>query len=223
MAIDLANVDISLKEFDRVASGKYNAGEVKLTGTHKLGKINNHVVLTSKNNVSLSQEEVLAIKEAFINALERGGLDAERLNEIRGELGLAPKMETDTTLIARSLKPLSRQQIREILDRNADVLNVDGKQIRTSDEIYACFDTIPALRLMDGILASCDYGVTKPDARLFEALYARFGLRPQECFFIDDMPRNIAGAAATGMIGHCFADKDLEKLKDAMRAHGVRI
>jgi putative hydrolase of the HAD superfamily len=93
----------------------------------------------------------------------------------------------------------------------------------TSSEIYDYFDAIPALKLMDGILASCDYGVTKPDARLFEALYARFGLAPQECFFIDDMQRNIEGAAKTGMIGHCFADKDPEKLKAAMRSCGVRI
>ena len=91
------------------------------------------------------------------------------------------------------------------------------------DEIYDYFDAIPALGLMDGILASCDYGVTKPDARLFEALYARFGLRPEECFFIDDMPRNIEGAAKTGMIGHCFADRDLDRLKEAMRACGVQI
>lgn len=93
----------------------------------------------------------------------------------------------------------------------------------TSDEIYDYFDAIPALGLMDGILASCDYGVTKPDARLFEALYARFDLRPEECFFIDDMPRNIEGAAKTGMIGHCFADRDLDRLKEAMRACGVQI
>lgn len=93
----------------------------------------------------------------------------------------------------------------------------------TSDEIYDYFDAIPALKLMDGILASCDYGVTKPDARLYEALYARFGLVPQECFFIDDMMRNIEGARKTGMIGHCFADRDVEKLRAAMRACGVRI
>ncbi|MBQ7542420.1 MAG: HAD family phosphatase [Clostridia bacterium] len=93
----------------------------------------------------------------------------------------------------------------------------------TSDEIYSHFDTIPALRLMDGIIASCDYGVAKPDARLFEALYTRFDLRPQECFFIDDMPRNIEGALKTGMVGHCFADKDVGRLRDALRTHGVKI
>ena len=93
----------------------------------------------------------------------------------------------------------------------------------TSADIYAHMDAIPALRLMDGIIASCDYGVAKPDARLFEALYTRFGLRPEECFFIDDMPRNIEGAAATGMVGHCFADKNVARLREAMREYGIRI
>ena len=37
------------------------------------------------------------------------------------------------------------------------------------------------------------------------------------------MMRNIEGAAKTGMIGHCFADKDLEKLKAAMRRCGIQI
>ncbi len=30
MAIDLKNVNISLNEFQRISSGRYNAGEVKL-------------------------------------------------------------------------------------------------------------------------------------------------------------------------------------------------
>ena len=93
----------------------------------------------------------------------------------------------------------------------------------TSADIYTHMHAIPALSLMDGILASCDYGVTKPDARLYQALYDRFDLRPEECFFIDDMQRNIDGAAATGMIGHCFADKDVRRLREAMRAHGIHI
>ncbi len=93
----------------------------------------------------------------------------------------------------------------------------------TSADIYDYFDAIPALALMDGILASCDVGVIKPDARLYEALYRKFDLSPETCFFIDDMPRNIEGAARTGMTGHCFADKDLDRLKDALREKGVRI
>lgn len=93
----------------------------------------------------------------------------------------------------------------------------------TPADIYRHTDNIPALRLMDGILASCDYGVVKPDRRIFEALYDKFSLDPAECFFIDDMPQNIEGAAKTGMRGYCFAEKDVEKLKSALRENGVHI
>lgn len=122
---------------------------------------------------------------------------------------------------AVEMPPLPQMEgfVREVKDAGYKVYLCSN----TSNEIYDYLDAIPALKLMDGILASCDYGVTKPDARLYEALYARFALVPQECFFIDDMMRNIEGAARTGMIGHCFADKDIGALRDAMRVCGVRI
>lgn len=40
MAVDFANVNISLAEFQGISSGKYNAGEVKLASETKLGKVN---------------------------------------------------------------------------------------------------------------------------------------------------------------------------------------
>ena len=45
----------------------------------------------------------------------------------------------------------------------------------------------------------------------------RFSLKPEECFFIDDLQDNIDGAKATGMDGYCFADGDLEKLKTCLK------
>ena len=93
----------------------------------------------------------------------------------------------------------------------------------TSDDVYANFGNYPVLSLMDGIIASCDYGVIKPDARLYEALYTKYALQPSECFFIDDVQKNIDGAAKTGMAGHCFADRDLRRLCEDMRRHGIQI
>lgn len=53
MSVNLDNVNISLAEFQKVASGHYNAGEVALSGEGKLRKINNHVTSTGKNTGSL--------------------------------------------------------------------------------------------------------------------------------------------------------------------------
>ena len=57
----------------------------------------------------------------------------------------------------------------------------------------------------------------KPQKEMYEHFYERFGLDPQECFFIDDLQDNIDGAKATGMDGYCFVDGDLEKLKTCLK------
>ena len=139
MPIDFRNVNISLTEFQRLSKGKFNAGEVKLTSETTIDKVNNHVEKRGKNGVELSHDEVLAIKNAFIRALAEGGVDRDEINNIRRELGLAPMKEADTGLRERSLKPLSRQQIREILDRNAETINehLGPGTIRTSEQLYA--------------------------------------------------------------------------------------
>jgi hypothetical protein len=64
MPINLANVNISLQQFQKISSGKYNAGEVKLADESTLEKMNNHVHLTGQNIEAISHREVLAIKEA---------------------------------------------------------------------------------------------------------------------------------------------------------------
>ena len=138
MSDNLANVDISLAKFQRIASGKYNAGEVRLSGEHSLAKMNNHVSRRDWNTTSISHAEVIAIKNAFLTALSRGGVDAVRLAAIRRDLGLAASKDTvDFSLRERSLRPLSRQQIRDILDANAEVLNRAAPgTVHTSNDLY---------------------------------------------------------------------------------------
>ena len=42
-SINLANMNITIQQFQNIASGKYNAGEVRLTSETSLGKINDSV------------------------------------------------------------------------------------------------------------------------------------------------------------------------------------
>ena len=123
MPIDLTRVNISLAQFQDISSGKYNAGEVRLSDETSLAKMNNHVHLWGRNVETISHEETLTIKDAFVRALANNGVGADALNAVRRELGLAPDGKADQALLERSMKPLSRQQIREILDRNAAAIN----------------------------------------------------------------------------------------------------
>ena len=140
--INFGNVRLTLQQFNEIASGKYNAGEVRLDGERALTKINNHVFFTRLNTVSLSHAEVLAIKDAFVKALSQSGVKQEEINRIRQELGLAPRGAVDLQLNQRSVRPLSRQQIRDILDRNADDINAKqgAGTIRTDEQIHAEYD-----------------------------------------------------------------------------------
>ena len=146
MAINLANLNISLDQFQKMATGDYNAGEVALKSESKLTKINNHVHRLSANTKSISHEEVLAIKNAFMKALSANGVDMAEINKIRKELGLAPDETAPKALAGRSIKPLSRQQIRDIIDRNAGAINASRaergqKAFKTSAQLYGTNQT----------------------------------------------------------------------------------
>jgi 2-haloacid dehalogenase len=64
----------------------------------------------------------------------------------------------------------------------------------------------PWLGLLRGVVVSGQEGIGKPDAEVFELVCSRFGLRPERCLFVDDLPRNVEGARAAGMRGHHFVD-----------------
>lgn len=149
MAINFANVNISLSEFQRLSKGEFNAGEVRLKDEGRLRKMNNHIkTWWYNNNETISHAEVLAIKGAFVKALSQNGLDEDQINDVRRRIGLAPVSAGDRELRQRSIKPLMRTQIREILDQYAGLINDFNQQaaqehgdagferILTSAELY---------------------------------------------------------------------------------------
>lgn len=81
--------------------------------------------------------------------------------------------------------------------------------------------SIPALTLMDGFFISALYKMLKPQKEIYEAFCNKFSLKPDECFFIDDLSRNIEGAKKYGMKGFVFKITDLKSLENALNAEGV--
>jgi 2-haloacid dehalogenase len=61
--------------------------------------------------------------------------------------------------------------------------------------------------------------VLKPDPRIFALLCERAGLTPADCLFIDDSPKNVAGAQAFGMQAELFTTPDA--LEAALVARGL--
>lgn len=127
----MATPQISLAQFNRIATGDYNAGLVDFKTDDKgnvlneLTKVNNHVHKRGENNVVLSTERILEIKEAFINALKNGGVNTDTINKIRAELGIPAELSANASveekhkLMQARFRPLTRHEVRTILDEYA--------------------------------------------------------------------------------------------------------
>lgn len=82
---------------------------------------------------------------------------------------------------------------------------------------------VPALKLFDGYFISALYKLIKPNREIYEAFCNKFSLKPEECFFIDDLPDNIAAAKQYGMDGFVFKAPDTSELRQALKNAGVKI
>ncbi len=124
-------LEISLAQFNKIATGDYNAGQIDIQtnsdGKTELIKVNNHVWRKSQNTTVLSPERILEVKELFVNALRAGGVSPAKLAEIRERLGipsdLAASLNKDERheMMKRRFTPLTRQAVREIRSNRPEI------------------------------------------------------------------------------------------------------
>lgn len=72
------------------------------------------------------------------------------------------------------------------------------------------------LKQFSGVVFSAPLKMAKPDSEIYRWLFRTYSLDPKECFFIDDLEKNIAAGQALGMDGIVF-DGDIRKVKTAIR------
>ena len=79
---------------------------------------------------------------------------------------------------------------------------------------------IPGIEVFDGIFISSEHRLLKPQHEIFEKFFASFGLKPEECFFVDDAVTNIEGALECGMPGTVFRE-DAGLLRQELKEKGI--
>ena len=80
--------------------------------------------------------------------------------------------------------------------------------------------TMPISNYFDGTMISAIVKVIKPIPAIYRLFTEEFGLREEECVFIDDAPANVAGAVACGWKGIVY-NGDPEELEEKLRGLGV--
>lgn len=139
------SLDISFDQFNSIASGTYNAGQIDYKGSGEnvtLKKVNAHVHYQSLNTATIDAQRVVDIKQAFVRAMEsKLGVGNEAIAEIRKSLGLPPDDSNPRALSARTIEPLTRQEVRQLIDRY--VKPAGGANARQDDaEIAARRDAV---------------------------------------------------------------------------------
>ena len=95
------------------------------------------------------------------------------------------------------------------------ITNFSGDKFREAQEIY------PFLKSFRGVVVSGDERLIKPGRAIFDLFFARFGLDPTECVFIDDSRANIETARSLGMRTiHYVEPLDVAA---ALREHGIAV
>ncbi len=136
-ALDLHKLHFSLDDFQKLSKGTYNAGEFRITDSGKLDIVNNHKTWTLFNHQSIDGPDSYAIRVAFAKAMAAGGLGKNAMKAVREALGLGPGY---TMRSVKAMTPLSRQEVRELIDANIATLNAGrepDRQLRTYDRLHA--------------------------------------------------------------------------------------
>ncbi len=95
----------------------------------------------------------------------------------------------------------------------------------TSISVYEDIKNRYIGKYFDGYIISAVENVVKPNKKIYERLFEKFNLEPEESFFIDDREENIIVGEKLGMKGHILDRKKYgtKKLIDDFRKNGIDI
>jgi 2-haloacid dehalogenase len=106
--------------------------------------------------------------------------------------------------------PGMKEWIRELKNAGYKVYGLSNWSHETFPMVK---DKYEAFSMMDGIVMSGEELIAKPDLRIYKILLERYGLKAEECVFIDDRKENIEAGEQVGIRGIIF--EDCEQVKQA--------
>lgn len=89
-----------------------------------------------------------------------------------------------------------------------------------SSKVYETMQNFPHIfSLLDNRVLSCEEHLLKPEADIYLRALERFGLKAEECVFVDDKQANIDGCRAVGIDGILF--KGTDDLRKELLKRGI--
>ena len=196
----------------------FDMGEVLLRFDRKL--FINRLGISGEDEELLMREVFLSLEWAM---MDRGSLtDAEAAELIRKRVParLHDAVEKLVSLWDRPIIEIPGMYdiIKELHEAGYKIYLLSNASLRQHDY----WPRVPASVFFDGTMISADEKLVKPQPEIYRALCGRFGLKPEECFFIDDSISNVEGAVWCGLDAMVFHD-DASEVRRKLRERGVQI
>ncbi|MGH6760473.1 MAG: HAD family hydrolase [Phyllobacterium sp.] len=129
----------------------------------------------------------------------------------------------------RAFRQNWHQMITHSIDDSVDIMRTliaGGHDVTmltnfASDTLREAWQRFPFLTESRGVTISGDIGLLKPEKAIYDHHIAAFDLDPAATLFIDDSPKNVAGAKAAGWQSVQFIDP--ATLRSDLDALGIRI
>ena len=173
------------------------------------------------------EEKQLLLREVFLSVewvqMDRGTLREETAEPLicqRLPEHLHGAVHSLVSLWDEPMLPIAgmAELVQELKNNGYGIYLLSNASIRQHDY----WSKIPGWQFFDGKVISADEKVMKPHPDYYRMALERFDLKPEECFFIDDVPANIEGALYCGIPGTVF-HKDVALLRRQLRSAGVTV
>lgn len=151
---------------------------------------------------------------------DRGVLTDEEI--IRRFIAVDPEIEPQIRQVMADLSGIVAKRedtvawIRALKGKGYQVLVLSNFSHKAETD---CKETLSFLEETDGGILSYQEKLIKPMPAIYWTLLSRYGLKAEECVFLDDMERNIRAAEAFGIHGILFRSR--EQAVEELKALGV--
>ena len=138
-------------------------------------------------------------------AMDKGEMDGAAT--LRSAVAFAPQYEKEIKLTLDSVAhafhkfEYSIPWIQELKRMGLNVYYLSNYSAFSVAANPGVLDFIP---YMDGGVFSFEVKAVKPEPEIYRCLCDKYGLKPEECLFTDDVPANVKGAQACGFQGIVF-------------------
>lgn len=180
------------------------------------------------NRLGVYGDDVTLLKREVFMSLEWVRMDRGALNEEEAFRLIAPRLPQRLHDVAwklicmwdRPILPIDGmyELVEELKGKGYGIYLLSNASVRQ----HEYWPRIEASRFFDGTLISADHHVLKPQREIYELCLQTFGLKAEECFFVDDAPANIEGALCCGIPGAVFHG-DAAYLRRQLRDAGVDV